>query len=59
MRVSGTIVQGISSRPGTSWDGRSATAGRRAEPKRDDPQAAEDETPLPEPGVGAIVDRKV
>ncbi len=59
MRVSGTIVYGISTRPGTTWDGRSAASDRRAEPKRTDTPASSEDEPPPEPGTGAIVDRKV
>jgi hypothetical protein len=60
MKVSGTIVRGISTRPGTTWDGRSAAPDPRAEPKRREPppRVGEEEPPL-EPGTGAVVDRKV
>ncbi|MBM3530850.1 MAG: hypothetical protein FJX62_22460 [Alphaproteobacteria bacterium] len=59
MRVSGTIVQGISTRPGTTWDGRSAAPDRRADHKRNETQEPSGDDPPPEPGTGAIVDRKV
>jgi hypothetical protein len=59
MRVSGTIVRGISPRPGTTWDGRSSAPEPRAEPKRSEPSADESGSPPPDSGMGMIVDRKV